>query len=69
MRASFNIDGTDISSGLVTVNGTDPDGAQTEELFKTLTLVIAEPASRWQLTGRHEFTITNPDGQNAQWRH
>ena len=66
-RASFNIDGTDVSSGLVTVSGTDPDGAQTEELFKTLTFVIAEPAPRWQQTGRHEFTITNPDGQNAQW--
>jgi hypothetical protein len=65
-RASFNIDGTDVSSGLVTVNGTDPDGAQTDELFKTLTLVIAEPAARWQQTGRHEFTVTNPDGQNAQ---
>ena len=66
-RASFNIDGTDVSSGLVTVSGTDLDGAQTEELFKTLTLVIAEPAARWQQTGRHGFTITNPDGQNAEW--
>jgi hypothetical protein len=66
-HASFNIDGTDVSSGLVTADGTDPDGAQTDGLFKTLTLVIAEPAARLQQTGRHEFTITNPDGQNAQW--
>ena len=66
-RANFNIDGSDVSSDTVTVNGSDPDGAPAEELFKTLTLVIAQPAPRWQLTGRHEFTITNPDGQNAQW--
>jgi hypothetical protein len=67
MRASFNIDGTDVSSSQVIVNGTESDGAQEEELLKTLTLVIAEPAARWQLTGRHEFTIINPDGQHAQW--
>jgi hypothetical protein len=66
-RAGFNIDGSDVSSNMVNVSGSDPDGAPADELFKTLTLVITEPAARWQLTGRHDFTISNPDGQTAQW--
>jgi hypothetical protein len=66
-HACFNIDGTVLTSAQVTASGTDPEEAHPQELFKTLTLVIAAPFPKWQLPGRHEFTITNPDGQNAEW--
>jgi hypothetical protein len=67
MAASFNIDGTDVAKNLVTTVGTDPDEGSSADFFKTLTLTIAEPLPRWPTAGRHQFTITNPDGQNAEW--
>jgi len=67
--ASFKIDATDVKVTDTTITGADPDDeGQSPDLFKTLTLKIAEPDATWQFVGvKHNFRIINPDGQEAEW--
>ena len=67
--AGFKIDTADVKVTDTTITGADgDDDSQSSDLFKTLTLKIAEPDPAWQFVGvRHNFRIINPDGQEAEW--
>jgi hypothetical protein len=67
--ASFKIDGSDVKVTDTTITGADADDdGQSPDVFKTLTLKIADPDPNWQSVGvKHDFRIINPDAQEAEW--
>jgi hypothetical protein len=67
--ASFKIDNVDLTLSDTIVTGIEADdNSQPSDLFKTLTLKIAEPEPNHQFVGvRHNFKLINPDGQEAEW--
>jgi hypothetical protein len=67
--ASFRIDNAEVRLLDTIVTGIEADdNSQPSDMFKTLTLKIAEPEPNHQLVGvRHNFGLINPDGQEAEW--
>jgi hypothetical protein len=68
-HCALNVDGLDVNAQMMNpVAAREPDDqSQPPEFYKTVVATITHPDTKWLKGGRHSATLTNPDGQQAQW--